>query len=220
MSDNFRTDPVTGPLMRTSYAYGMRKPRQNDSGDDKYSTTLILPRSDTAGVKLLQDMVAECIVGKWGPSGVERFKKGLIKNPILDGDGKSAHDKDGNLRDGLGPDVIFIRPSSNDPVKVFNASVQPASDEEVVSGHWGYPVLQCFSWHNPKNGDGVSFGISMFQFVKKDEVLGGSSQDPNDFFKQIQAEGDAADLKGAGAGGMFDQPSSGSAGNDAADMFG
>lgn len=199
-----RTEPKRGPLMRISYAHGLRKPMKNDSGVDKYNVTLILPKADKEGLALLQSMVAETVVGEWGEKGKERFAKGLIKNPILDGGGASGLDQNtGEPKAGLGDSVIFIRPTSNDPVKVFNAAVQPASDEEIVSGHWGYPVLNCFAWHNPKNGDGVSFGISMFQFARADEVLGGSNLDPGEFFEKVQTEAGTEGSDGSGAASMF-----------------
>lgn len=204
----FRTDPIGSnqgmPLMRISYAQSLRKGRENSRGEMKYSPTLILPKADP-GLKLLQKMVAEVIKGEWGEKGVERFKIGLIKNPILDGAGKEARNKEtGEINEGLGPDFVFIRPTSNDPVTVFNAKLQPVADDDLISGHWGYPVLNAYAWHNPENGDGVSFGISIFQFVKADEVLGGSGvRDPNAFLS-VQTDGaGGVGADGDGASGLF-----------------
>lgn len=199
----FRTDATRGPLMRLSYAQSLRKGRENDQGVTKFGCTLILPKSDAAGLKMLQAMVAEVIKGEWGDKGVERFKTGLIKNPILLGDGKEARNKTtGEINPGLGAEFVFIRPTSNEAVKVFNAAVQPASDDEIVSGHWGYPVLNAYAWHNPQNGDGVSFGIGMVQIVKADEALGGQSADPNSFFEKVSTGDEGA--AGGDAGSMFD----------------
>ncbi len=203
--------PQGVPLMRASYAFNMRKGREQtkDDGSKKmeWGATLILPKSDIVGLKKLQSMVAEVITNEWGEKGMERFKAGLIRNPILPGDGKEARNKDtGEINPGLGADVVFIRAKSNDPVKVFNKAVMPASDDEIVSGHWGYPVLNASAWHNDKNGDGVSFGISMFQFVKADESLGGegSGGDPNAFFERISDEGGETAPATNDASGLFD----------------
>ncbi len=203
----YRTDAVKGPLMRTSYAQSLRKGRENDQGVMKFGCTLILPKADAEGMKKLQAMIAEVVKGEWGDKGVERFKAGLIKNPILPGDGKEARNKEtGEIHPGLGADFVFIRPTSNEAVKTFNAKVLPASKEEIISGHWGYAAMNAYAWHNAENGDGVSFGISMFQFVKPDEVLGGegAGRDPNAFFETVQTEGGGSVTGGAGAGGMFD----------------
>ena len=188
------------PLTRISYAQGLHKPQQNDNGSDRYGVTLIVPKDKA---KVFQDAVKEVILGQWGEKGVERFQKGLIKNPIIPGDGKQAHDKDGNLKPGMGPDVIFIRTSSGFAAKVFGPSGHPMDPADVKSGWWGYPVLNAFAWHNPKNGDGVSFGLSMWMHAKEDETLGGDGGgDPSRFFEQVQTGDDGNDVSG-GAGDMF-----------------
>lgn len=203
-----RTEMRKGPLMRVSFARNLRYGRdlKKDDGTTKmeFGCTLILPKADGAGMKFLQGMVAEVIRGEWGDRGVERFKTGLIRNPILAGDGKEARNKEsGEINPGFGTDVVFIRAKSNEIVPVFNAKVAPAADEEIVSGHWGYPVLNAFAWHHPTNGDGVSFGISMFQFVKADDVLGGERvSDPNKFFEHVDM-GDGGASAGD-ASSMFD----------------
>ncbi len=206
----YRTELKKSPLMRLSYAFGLFKPQNDDKGNptEKYTTTLILPKSDEAGMKLLQGLVAEVVMGQWGEKGVERFKKGLIKSPILDGASKSAMDKEGNHKPGLSDDVVFIRPITYRKPKVFNAQVMPASEDEVKSGYWGYAALNALAWHNPSNGDGISFGIDMFQVVKVDEVLGGGGgADPDKFFEAVGGSSDDTGGQtggGKGASGLFD----------------
>ena len=192
-----------GPLMRLSFAGSLIKPRTNDDGVEKYTCALIVKR-DAQGVDQLQKAVAECVRGAWPNNGEERFKKGLIKNPILAGDGKEAHDKDGNLRDGLGPEFIFIRPSSVVKPKLFDKDANPADPEDVQSGYWGYPVLNAFAWHHPQSGDGVSFGISMFQVTEKDEILGGGGGgSPEDFIQRVQSGAKEETGPAKDAGDMF-----------------
>lgn len=206
----YRTELKKSPLMRLSYAYGLFNPQKDDKGNptDKYTVTLILPKSDTAGMKTLQDLVAEVVVGQWGEKGVDRFKKGLIKSPILDGASKSALDKEGNHKAGMSDDVIFIRPITYRKPKVFNAQVMPAGEDEVKSGYWGFAALNALAWHNPSNGDGISFGIDMFQVTKVDEVLGGGGgADPDKFFEAVGGSDDdtgAQTAGGKGASGLFD----------------
>ena len=198
----FRTDVTRGPLMRISYAQSLRKPREMN-GKVRYGCTLILPKADTAGMKALQKMIQDVVLGEWGEKGVERFKNGLIKNPILDGAGKEARNKkSGEINPGLGEGVVFIRPISNDPVKCFNKAVLPASDDEIKSGYWGHPAFNAFAWTNTENGDGISFGINMLQIVKADELLGGGEADPDSIFEKITT--DSGDNGTVGAGGAAD----------------
>jgi len=201
MADNYRTEPFTSELCRISYAMGLYQGRKNDSGTEKFGVTLIFPVDK---IDALKKAVAEVVENQWGEKGIERFKKGLIKNPILAGDGKEAHDKDGELKAGMGADVVFIRPTSNDPIKCFDANVNVMNAKDVVSGHWGKAVINAFAWHHPTNGDGVSFGISMWQHIKEDEALGGGSRDPNDFFgkEKVDTSGPGPEGKG-GAADMF-----------------
>lgn len=194
----YKTDLFKSQLCRISFAQGLHKP--NDKG--KYTVTMIYPKTAVAE---LQTAIKECVEGEWGDKGLERFKKGLIKNPLLDGDGKSAHDKEGNLHAGMGPDVKFIRPTAGAdyPPSVFGPDRLPMDPKKIQSGWWGYPVLNCFAWHNSENGDGVSFGINMWQHVREDEILGGGGGgDPDKFFSDetVDTSGDGE----AGSGGAAD----------------
>lgn len=220
----YRTEEFKGPLMQISYAFNMFTPREKtrDNGDKfkSYECTLIMPKSGdwssiTQGVK-------DCVVGQWGEKALEKLKSGLIRSPILDGAGKEAHNKTtGELNAGMGPDVQFIRTQANEdyPPQVFDAQMKRCSvlfpkspylllkAEDCPSGSWGYPVLNVWAWHNAKNGDGVSFGISMFHTIKVaegDEILGGGGRaDPGKFFEAVKTDGDAGG-KPASAASMFD----------------
>jgi hypothetical protein len=150
--------------------------------------------------------VAEVVTGEWGDKGVDRFKKGLIKNPILDGDGKSAMNKQtGELNQGMGPDVKFIRPWTKRAPLVLGADGRPTDPKSIMSGWWGYPVLTAFAWHNAEQGDGVGFWISHWMHAKEDEVFAGAgSIKTDDFFKaETISTSDEGNASG-GAAGMFD----------------
>lgn len=192
IGENFKT-----PLVRISYAMALHK--VDDNG--KHSPTLIIPKADLGPV---QQAVADAVKGQWDEKGIERFKKGLIKNPIIDGESKSAHNKQGELKSGMGPDVVMIRPWSKNPIKTFGPDVLPMDAKEVQSGWWGYAVLTAFCWHNVEQGDGVSFWINMWQHVKEDEVIGGGgfAANPEDYFskEKVETSGDGE----TGAGGAAD----------------
>lgn len=200
-SDDFKTPPC-----RVSFAHQLFKPRaQEDGKPKKYGATLIFSLEHRAA---LEKHVAQVIKDQWGPEGLEKAKKGLIKSPFLAGDGKEARNKaTGDLHAGMGPDVFFIRVQANEdrpPVVRYKSANIPATEEEVYSGCYGFAVVNCFAWHNPQNGDGVSFGISYFQKTRDGERLGGSGQvDPEKWHEKIEDSGDAPDVGGAGAGGLF-----------------
>jgi hypothetical protein len=202
----FRSEDFKTPPCRVSYAQGLFKARASeDGGKEKFGCTLIFKNEDRAA---LDKAVRDCIVGEWGDKGVDMAKNGLIKSPFLAGDGKEARNKTtGELHPGMGPEVFFIRPSSiyEPAVRYRSANVQ-ASPEEVYSGCFGFAVLNVFAWSNPKNGNGVSFGIQYFQKTGDGERLGGGGGvDVNKYFEKIEDAGDApaSTQNGQGAAGLF-----------------
>lgn len=207
MAGMFRTEEFKTPECRVSYAQGLFVARAQDGGKPKFGCTLIFPNSARAE---LEKYVAKAIVGQWGDNGIERAKKGLIKSPFLAGDGKEARNKDtGDINPGLGPDVFFIRPTANadrPPVIRFKSENTPATPEEVYSGCFGFAVLTAFTWKNPQNGDGVSFGLQFFQKKRDGDVLGGGGPvDPSKWHEKIEDAGEMPDSakSGAGAAGLF-----------------
>ena len=210
MATNYARSPeFKTPLCRLSFAQSLFTARTPDGGGKKkFGCTLIFAK--TVDRAALDNAVKQVIIDTWGDKGLERAKQGLIKSPFLAGDGKEARNKtSGELHPGMGPDVFFIRPSANEdhkPVVLFKSPHIPATQDEVYSGCIGFAVLNAFAWNNAQNGDGVSFGIRMFQKKQDGERLaGGGPIDAEKWHEKIADEGDApASTKdGAGAAGLF-----------------
>lgn len=206
----FRTDFRKSPIGRTSFAHNLFKPRDEKKDDgttvQKWGCTLIFPNSEKPW---FEKLLMEVIVGEWGDAGLARAKNGLIKSPLLKGDGKEARNKEtGELHPGMGPDVFFIRVNSNNAITVrYKSETIPATPDEVFSGCYGFAALNGFAWNNSKNGDGVSIGITYFQKTEDGERLGGESgpAKASDWFEKVEDAGDAPEetKNGAGAGGLF-----------------
>ncbi len=168
----------TPTLCRVSYAAGLFKPKSVNGSEPKFGCTLIFDRKD---LPYYVDLVRKVARAAWPSSGEDRLKQGLIKSPLLMGDGKEARSKEtGEIAAGLGPDVFFIRPNAtaDNPPKVHSFESGPhtqASPNEVYSGCYGYAVLSLFPWNHPMSGDGISFGIRMFQKTRDGESLGGAT---------------------------------------------
>jgi hypothetical protein len=176
--------------------------------------TLIFDKSSDRS--MLDEMMREAIVAEWGDKGLEKAKAGLIRSPILAGDGKEARvkkgDKAGEIHEGLGADKFFIRVATRleAPVRFRSATI-PATfgtgDDQIKSGDYGFAVLHAYTWSNSKNGDGVSFGIDYLQKTKAGESLGGtgSAVDVDSVYETVEDAGDApASTKtGEGAAGLF-----------------
>jgi len=221
----YRTADFKTPICRVSYAQNLFKARKQGDGPtakEKFGATLIFPKAALtekilqpqgayAGTLVsLEALVAEAITGEWGDKGLAKAKAGLIKSPFLAGDGKEARNKEtGELHPGMGSDVFFIRTQANAdrPPKVSSSASAflAATEEDVYSGCYGFAVINAFAWSNPQNGDGVSFGISMF-FKKSDgDRLGGSgNSNPDAWTENVETSAAPETTKGgAGAGGLF-----------------
>jgi hypothetical protein len=180
------------PECRLSFSEGLWEPTtQGGEGEPKYGCTLIFKKAEAA---LLQQAVAKVVSMKWGPKGLDDFKKGLIKNPIFDGTSPQAHSKQtGELWAGFGPDVVFIRCKNNadaPPRILFRSKLVDATRDEVYSGCYGFAVLNAYSWEHPTGGRGVTFNIRLFQKLKDGESLGGRV--PVDVDKWYVETGDGA----------------------------
>lgn len=203
-----RSEDFKGPLSTLSYAQSLFKARSQEEGKPpKFGCTLIIENRYRAD---LEKIVAKVITDEWGPAGIERAKKGLIKSPFLAGDGKEAHNKKtGELNPGLGPHVFFIRPSANEdrpPAVWWKDPNKQETETTVYSGCRGKPILNCFAWNNVKSGDGVSFGIQGFQKLQDGERIGSAGGiDAEKWSETIADDGPApASTKGGkGAGGLF-----------------
>jgi Protein of unknown function (DUF2815) len=202
--DEFRTSKC-----RLSFARSLFVPRQvsEDKPDLKYGATFIFPKD---GIAELKAVIGKLITEAWPKDGVERFKSGQIKNPILKGDGKEARNADtGEIKLGLGPDVVFIRPNCGVDRKPWvrwrSATVQETEDN-VYSGCWGKATLNAYAYRHPKSGPGISFGLVGFQKQEEGERFGAAPADPSKHFESLKDAGDAPGSmkEGAGAAALFD----------------
>jgi Protein of unknown function (DUF2815) len=205
----YKLPDFKSPECRVSYAGGLFTARAQEEGKaPRYGCTLIFPKSARIVLgKIVEKLLLE--TPKWNDKGMELFKVGRIKNPFLAGDGKEAHNSKGELNEGMGSDVFFIRPGAGEkfPPAVWwkNPNI-PETEKTVYSGCYGKAILNAYSYNHPKSGDGITFGISGFQKLKEGERLGGSGGiDPEKWSETIADEGPAPEetKKGRGAGGLF-----------------
>lgn len=200
---------------RISYAQFCFEPNTNEQGKKQYQGTFLFPK--TADKSALDALVLEALVEEFGgrmggQAGViEAIKAGVIKSPFLDGDGKQGRDKEGKPKPGYAGHW-FIRATSGEdyPPKMLisqRGAIVPGGKSDIKSGDYGFPVLNAYTWDNPKNGKGCSFGFSMFMKARDGEAIGGAGGPgkPEKYFEAIPDEGAAPDQTkgGAGAAGLF-----------------
>lgn len=201
-----RSEDIKTPLARLSFP-NLLKPQVNkdDAGNttEKYNCVLLFPK--TTDISALKNAVATVAKEQWGDKAAQWIKDGLIKHPFLDGDGPQGLSKKTGERHAGYAGTTFIRCATTLKPKVVDRKVQPIVDpEDLYAGCYVYAVVNCYTWENPKNGKGVSFGISLMQVAKDGERLGGGGADPSQHFESIPDE---------------DDTSGGPAPKDAGDMF-
>lgn len=200
-----RSTDLKTPLVRLAFM-NLLKPRKSDfeGKPDSYQATLLIPK--TEDITALKNAAAQAAIEEWGDKAKEFWANGLIKTPFLDGDGPQALNKTTGKRNAGHEGHVFIRAGAtlDYPPKLFDAKVQPVvSPDEIYSGCYGYAVIHFFTWDNPKNGKGVSAGITMFQKVKDGEKFGVAERPATDFFETVGDTGGEPSKVADGAGGLF-----------------
>ena len=178
------------PEGRLAFSDGLFEKRSQDGIKFNYGCTLIFEEKDR---QFFMDKILKVIKIKWDERGLSDFQKGIIKNPLLDGDGPQAHSKQsGELWAGFGPGKFFIRPNANEdapPRVLWKSQHVDATKEEVYSGCYGKAVLNAYTWENPSGGRGVSFGIRAFRKTNEGESTGGRAPfDPGKWFVDLTDE--------------------------------
>lgn len=202
-----RSQDVKTPMARLAWAKGLFEPVENESGKKNWTCSLLWPKE--TDLTVLENAALAAAQEEWGDKAVEWVKSGMVKNPFLDGDGKEGRSKKTGEPHAGFPGTVFIRCVSGEDYrpKLFNQKVLPCFDKDVFySGAWVFAVVNAFTWDNPKNGKGISFGISLVQKVKDGEKFGGEGgPNPSKFLDTIEDQGDApkAAKTGQGAAGLF-----------------
>ncbi len=203
-----RSEDLKTPLARLAFTNTLFKPQERDNGKKQWGCSLLFPKG--SDISALQNAALEAAKLEWGDKAIQMFKDGLIHNPFLDGDGKQGKNKQTGESHAGFPGTTFIRVISGEEYrpKLFNRQLLPITEQsQLYSGCYGYAVINAFTWENKEKGKGISFGVSMIQFAKDGDSLGGTGggADPEKFLEKIADEGEApASTKtGDGAAGMF-----------------
>lgn len=206
-----RSQDFKAPLARLSHAnlYKART-RQNKDGTTKtaFEANFIWPK--TADISALTAAVLAAAADEWGEDKAkDLLRKELIKQPILDGDGKQGRNKEGEQYKELAG-CYFVRAATKLPPALFSRQVTaPNEKDDLYSGCYVYPVLHAYTWENDEQGKGVSIGMTMVQMAKDGDRLGGNGgdRDPTKFFDKIDPQdgggAGAAEAPKDGAGGLF-----------------
>ena len=161
--NNHSTKVVTG-IVRLSYA-NVWEPKSINGGKEKYSVSLIIPKSDKKTIDAINKAVDAAIEDGISKFGGKKPNKAAIKLPLRDGD----IERD----DEAYKDSFFVNANSTTPPQIVDAHVQPILDRsEVYSGCYAKVSVNFYAF-NTNGNKGIACGLGNIQKVRDGESLGG-----------------------------------------------
>lgn len=180
---------VTGKV-RLSYV-NLFTPRSPGEGQpEKYSVTIIIPKSDRETLDKIETARRNAI-----EKGRDRFAGGKVpknlKNTLHDGDVDADLDRNPEY---AGSYYMSVSANAQYRPTVVDQSVQPILDPaEVYSGCYARVSLNAFAYSKQGN-QGVSFGLGNVQKLADGETLGGGPVRAENEFSAVAVDDDADDL--------------------------
>lgn len=180
MANNSKTKVVTGTV-RLSYA-NVWEPKSINGGAEKYSVSLIIPKSDKKTIAAINAAVDAAIEEGLAKFGGKKPNKTAIKLPLRDGD--TEHD------DEAYADSYFVNANSQTPPQIVDQNVNPIMNRsEIYSGVYARVSINFYAF-NSNGNKGVACGLGNIQKVRDGQPLGNRSTAEDDFVAIEDAEDD------------------------------
>ena len=169
------TKIVTG-VCRLSYA-NIWQAKSINGGAPKYSTSVLIPKSDTATVAKVKTAIQAAYeegAGKLKGNSKTAPSLASLKTPLRDGDTERPDDE-------AYVGHWFLNANSNTTPGVVDASREPIYDtSEIYSGVYARVSLSFYAFNNNGNR-GIACGLQNIQKVRDGESLGGKAKAEDDF---------------------------------------
>lgn len=171
MAKNRRTKVVTGTV-RLSYA-NVWEPKSINGGTEKYSVSLIIPKSDKKTLAAIDAAVDAAIEEGIAKFGGKKPNKAAIKLPLRDGDTERD--------DEAYADSYFVNANSLTPPQIVDQNVNPImTRSEIYSGVYARVSINFYAF-NSNGNKGVACGLGNIQKVRDGQPLGNRSTAEDDF---------------------------------------
>jgi len=170
------TKVITG-IVRLSYA-NVWEPKSINGGAEKYSVSLIIPKSDVKTLSAINGAIDAAIEEGKGKFGGKVPNKAAIKLPLRDGDIDRPDDE-------AYADSYFINANSNTAPQVVDKNVNPILDRsEVYSGIYARVSINFYAF-NSNGNKGIACGLGNIQKIRDGEPLGGRTNAADDFSTDV-----------------------------------
>lgn len=180
MAKNSKTKIVTGTV-RLSYA-NVWEPKSINGGAEKYSVSIIIPKSDKKTIAAINAAVDAAIEEGLAKFGGKKPNKAAIKLPLRDGDTERD--------DEAYADSYFVNANSQTPPQIVDQNVNPIMNRsEIYSGVYARVSINFYAF-NSNGNKGVACGLGNIQKVRDGQPLGNRSTAEDDFSALDDADDD------------------------------
>ena len=160
-----KTKVITG-VVRLSYA-NVWEPKSINGSDEKYSVSLIIPKSDKKTIQEIKDAVKSA--KQEGKSKFDGKIPANLKHPLKDGDIEKPDEE-------AYKDSYFVNANSNERPQIVDKSVNPILDQSEVSIN--------FYAFNSDGNKGIACGLGNIQKIRDGEPLSSRSSAADDFINE------------------------------------
>jgi len=170
------TKVVTG-IVRLSYA-NIWEPKSINGGAEKYSVSLIIPKSDTKTITAINAAVDAAIEEGKGKFGGKVPNKAALKLPLRDGDIDRPDDE-------AYANSYFVNANSNTAPQIVDRQVEPILNRsEIYSGVYARVSINFYAF-NSNGNKGIACGLGNIQKIRDGEPLGGRTNASDDFATDV-----------------------------------
>jgi len=153
---------------RLSYAH-LYEPYSNNGGEAKYSTTVLVPKSDVQ-TKARIDAAIEYAKQKGVAEKWNGVLPPVVAVPVYDGDGVRPN---GEPFGAECKGCWVFTASNKNPVQMVDASMNPIVQKgELYSGCYARVCVSCFAY-NSNGKRGIGIGLEAVQKLRDGDPLGG-----------------------------------------------